>query len=148
MVQICFFSLLEMQKIYNYCVKYGVHCTYNQSFITKSTESVHFLLFWFICLLQEFVVQHDENANPPTFFLTLESLLNQMEKNNNTVSMEWMREVSERNERVKFTCAHTIRFLTRSIIHSLTCHLIQSSFVYSFTLLFLLLNLSTFFCIV
>ena len=32
-----------MQKIYNYCVKYGVHCTTNFfSIITKSTESVHF----------------------------------------------------------------------------------------------------------
>ena len=27
---------------------------------------------------QEFIVQHDENANPPTFFLTLETLIQQM----------------------------------------------------------------------
>ena len=40
-----------------------------------------------LSFLQEFVVQHDENANPPTFFLTLESLLNQMEKNDNEVNI-------------------------------------------------------------
>ena len=31
--------------------------------------------------MQEFVVQHDEAANPPTFFLTLESLMDKIDKN-------------------------------------------------------------------
>jgi len=35
--------------------------------------------------LQEFVVQHSENANPPTFFLTVETLLQRMQKEDEMV---------------------------------------------------------------
>ena len=34
---------------------------------------------------QEFVVQHNENANPPTFFLTLETLIDRMQEEDKMV---------------------------------------------------------------
>ena len=37
--------------------------------------------------LQEFVVQHSENANPPTFFLTMETLLQRMQKEGKMVGL-------------------------------------------------------------
>ena len=39
----------------------------------------------YICLKvpAEFVVQHNENANPPTFFITMETLLSRMEAEDN-----------------------------------------------------------------
>ena len=39
------------------------------------------MLFAYVCLKvpSEFVVQHNENANPPTFFITMETLLSRME---------------------------------------------------------------------
>lgn len=36
-------------------------------------------------VLQEFIVQHNENANPPTFFLTLETLIQRMETEEDVV---------------------------------------------------------------
>ena len=36
---------------------------------------------------QEFVVQHSENANPPTFFLTMEMLLEKMQSQDSVVRM-------------------------------------------------------------
>ena len=44
-------------------------------------------LYLRIVLSQEFVVQHNENANPPTFFLTLETLMEQMTSQRKVVSL-------------------------------------------------------------
>ena len=44
-------------------------------------------LYW-PCFFQEFVVQHSENANPPTFFLTLETLIQQMQREDKMVAAD------------------------------------------------------------
>ena len=38
-------------------------------------------------LVQEFVVQHGENGNPPTLYLALESLVQEMKNANQMVSL-------------------------------------------------------------
>ena len=45
-------------------------------------------------LLQEFVVQHSENANPPTFFLTMETLLQRMQKEDKMVRLSVAHRIS------------------------------------------------------
>ena len=49
------------------------------------------LLTWipslFMTPTQEFVVQHNENANPPTFFLTLETLIDRMQEEDKMVGI-------------------------------------------------------------
>ena len=54
--------------------------------VTKSPDTNISCMF-IVCLFcfQEFVVQHNENANPPTFFLTLDVMLQLMAKDDNVV---------------------------------------------------------------
>ena len=55
-----------------------------------------FILFVCLFSFQEFVVQHNENVNPPTFFLTLDVMLQLMTKDDNVIRCEGGRKEGKR----------------------------------------------------
>ena len=62
-----------------------------------------------LSLVQEFVVQHNENANPPTFFLTLETLVQRMQREDKMVGM-WCGLTYQKTVNV---CVQDVAFLRR-----------------------------------
>eukprot|EP00731_Ephydatia_muelleri_P037476 Em0481g3a len=76
-------------------------------------EGFHQLLVahWDVSIVKEYVVQHSENANPPTFFLTLESLLHIMHKKD-SMDLDFLRSIYPRL-RVWYNWFNTTQGLTR-----------------------------------